>query len=172
MSMFTLEEKLKPEVLPRFDEIEVLYRELDKMRSHQLESVTSGEDVPTRSEESYDKSREELVRQVSQVRLHNNRIEELVTQLRQLNQRLTTLDGQLLRMAEGSKVAREEFLKYYHGFELDPSWVARVSVLPGKGWKPFVTKHATDITVITCAARSPPSRPMPAFRSPNSAGSI
>jgi len=82
MSMFTLEEKLKPEVLPRFDEIEVLYRELDKMRSHQLESVTSGEDVPTRSEESYDKSREELVRQVSQVRLHNNRIEELVTQPR------------------------------------------------------------------------------------------
>ena len=36
--------------------------------------------------------------------MHNNRIEELVTQLKQLNQRLMALEGKLLRMAEGCKV--------------------------------------------------------------------
>ena len=46
------------------------------------------------------------MQKVEQVRLHNNRIEELVTQLKQLNQRLTALEGQLLRMAEGCKVQR------------------------------------------------------------------
>ena len=49
------------------------------------------------------------------MRLHNNRIEELVSQLKLLNQRLTTLEGQLLRMAESCKVNREEFLKHYRG---------------------------------------------------------
>jgi RNA polymerase primary sigma factor len=145
MSLSALEEKLKPEVLARFEEIEALYKKLHKMQSRRLESMTSGEEVTTRSEKSYGKSREELVQKVGQVRLHNNRIEELVTQLKQLNQRLTTLEGQLLRMAEGTKVAREEFLKYYRGHELDPNWVAKVSMLPGKGWKPFVAKHLIDI---------------------------
>src|SRR6202789_1262768 len=145
MSLSALEEKLKPEVLVRFEEIEVLYKKLHKMQSRRLETMTSGEDVTSRSEKTYGKSREELVQKVGQVRLHNNRIEELVTQLKQLNQRLTTLEGQLLRMAEGAKVSREEFLKHYRGHELDPNWVARVSILPGKGWKPFVARHTTDI---------------------------
>ncbi len=104
------------------------------------------------------------------MRLHNNRIEELVTQLKQLNQRLTALEGQLLRMAEGCKVNREEFLKHYRGAELDPNWLDRVGRLPGKGWKVFVIKaprrHRQDPR-----ARSPPSRPMPACRSPSSAAS-
>src|SRR6185312_12185250 len=84
MSLSALEEKLKPEVLARFEEIEVLYKKLHKMQSRRLETMTSGEDVTTRSEKSYGKSREELVQKVGQVRLHNNRIEELVTQLKQL----------------------------------------------------------------------------------------
>src|SRR6185312_10731034 len=145
MSLSALEEKLKPEVLARFEEIEVLYKKLHKMQSRRLETMTSGEDVTTRSEKTYERTREELVQKVAQVRLHNNRIEELVTQLKQLNQRLTTLEGQLMRMAEGCKVNREEFLKNYRGQELDPNWVEKVGKLSGKGWKLFVAKHPTDI---------------------------
>jgi len=110
--------------------------------------MTSGEEVSSRSEKTYEKSREELVQKVGQVRLHNNRIEELVTQLKQLNQRLTTLEGQLLRMAEGCKVSREEFLKNYRGEELDPNWTDRVAALPAKGWKVFVGRHPDDIANI------------------------
>jgi RNA polymerase primary sigma factor len=145
MSLSALEEKLKPEVLANFEEIEALYKKLHKMQHRRLETMTSGEDLTSRSEKSYEKIREELVQKVGQVRLHNNRIEELVTQLKQLNQRLTTLEGQLMRMAEGCKVNREEFLKFYRGHELDPNWTERVGVLPGKGWKLFVAKHPTDI---------------------------
>jgi RNA polymerase primary sigma factor len=145
ISLSALEEKLKPEVLATFEEIEALYKKLHKMQHRRLESMTSGEEVTTRSEKSYERSREELVAKVEQVRLHNNRIEELVTQLKQLNQRLTALEGQLMRMAEAAKVNREEFLKNYRGHELDPNWLERVNKLPGKGWKVFVTRHTNDI---------------------------
>src|SRR6202012_4219484 len=146
ISLSALEEKLKPEVLATFEEIEALYKKLHKMQHRRLETMTSGEEVSSRSEKTYERQREELVRKVEQVRLHNNRIEELVTQLKQLNQRLTALEGQLLRTAEGSKVPREEFLKSYRGQELDPNWVEKVSKLPAKGWKTFVAKHTVDIT--------------------------
>jgi RNA polymerase primary sigma factor len=129
MSLSALEEKLKPEVLANFEEIEGLYKKLHKMQNRRLETMTSGEEVTTRSEKTYERTREELVQKVAQVRLHNNRIEELVTQLKQLNQRLTTLEGQLMRMAEGCKVNREEFLKNYRGQELDPNWVEKVGKL-------------------------------------------
>jgi RNA polymerase primary sigma factor len=145
ISLSALEEKLKPEVLATFEEIEGLYKKLHKMQHRRLETMTSGEEVTTRSEKSYERSREELVSKVEQVRLHNNRIEELVTQLKQLNQRLTALEGQLMRMAEGCKVNREEFLKNYRGQELDPNWLERVGKLPGKGWKVMLSRHAKDI---------------------------
>jgi RNA polymerase primary sigma factor len=148
MSLSALEEKLKPEVLATFEEIEALYKKLHKMQSRRLETMTSGEEVTNRSEKSYERAREELVGKVEQVRLHNNRIEELVTQLKQLNQRLNAMEGQLLRMAEASKVNREDFLKQYRGHELDPNWLERVSQLPTKGWKPFAIKHIGDIAAL------------------------
>ncbi len=144
MSLSALEEKLKPEVLANFEEIEALYKKLSKVQSRRLETMTAGEDMNARSEKSYEKAREELVGRVEQVRLHNNRIEELVVQLKQLNQRLNQLEGQLLRMGEHAKLSRDEFLKEYRGFELDPNWMERVAHLPGRSWKTFTNKHAVE----------------------------
>jgi RNA polymerase primary sigma factor len=167
MSLSALEEKLKPEVLANFEEIEASYKKLYKMQHRRLETMTSGEEVTTRSEKTYEKTREELVHKVGQVRLHNNRIEELVTQLKQLNQRLTTLEGQLMRMAEGCKVSREDFLRNYRGDELDPNWIDKVGRLPGKGWKLFVVKHNTDIANVRAqisAVATDASLPIAEFR--------
>src|SRR6195952_4667878 len=110
-----------------------LEKKLHKMQHRRLETITSGEEMSSRSEKGYEKIREELVEKVGQVQLHNNRIEELVSQLKLLNQRLTTLEGQLMRMAESCKVNREDFLKHYRGAELDPNWLARVGGLGGTG---------------------------------------
>ena len=167
MSLSALEEKLKPEVLATFEEIEALYKKLHKVQNRRLETMTSGEEVTARSEKNYERQREELVSKVEQVRLHNNRIEELVTQLKQLNQRLTSLEGQLLRTAETCKVPREEFLKNYRGQELDPNWVDRIGKLPTKGWKTFVTKHPNDIVNVRtqiAAVANDASLPISEFR--------
>ncbi len=148
LSLSALEEKLKPEVLATFEEIEGFYKKLSKMQSKRLESFTSGEEVSARSEKSYEKLREELVAKVEQVRLHNNRIEELVMQLKQLNQRLTGLEGQLLRMAEAVKVPRDDFLEQYRNHELAPNWLERVAALPGKGWKNFASRYFEDVAKV------------------------
>ena len=145
MSLSALEEKLKPEVLATFEEIEGLYKKLHKMQSKRLEAMTSGEEVVVRSEKTYEKAREELVGKVEQVRLHNNRIEELVIQLKQISQRLNGLEGQLLRLAETCKVGRDDFLREYRGHELDPNWMERVDKLPGKAWKAFVLKQTDHV---------------------------
>jgi RNA polymerase primary sigma factor len=145
LSLSALEDKLKPEVLANFEEIEALYKRLHKIQSRRLDTMTSGEEVSTRYERNYERHREELVSKVEQVRLHNNRIEELVIQLKQLHQRLTGMEGQLLRMAESAKVQRDDFLNQYRGNELDPNWVEKIGRLPGKAWRSFATRHGDDI---------------------------
>jgi RNA polymerase primary sigma factor len=146
MSLAALEEKLKPEIFTYFEEIEKLYDKLAKIQQKRLDNLTAGGDVNSRSEKVYEKLRDELVAKVEQVRLHNNRIEELVAQLKVLNQRLNGLEGQILRLAESAKVTREEFLQHYRGREMDPNWMADVLTLPGKGWKEFARKFTPQVT--------------------------
>ena len=74
MSLSALEEKLKPEVLANFEEIEALYKKLHKMQHRRLETMTRGEEEQ--------RVREELREAARGARragapVHNNRIEEL-----------------------------------------------------------------------------------------------
>jgi RNA polymerase primary sigma factor len=148
LSLSALEEKLKPEALAAFEEIQSLHGKLDKLSLRRMEVYTAGGELATRSEKTYSKQRQELVALVEKVHLHNNRIEELVDQLKGLNQRLTRLEGQVLRLAEGQKVKREDFLKEWQGSELDPGWFDRVGTLPGKAWKAFVEKSRDQAEAI------------------------
>jgi RNA polymerase primary sigma factor len=145
MSLAALEEKLKPEIFTHFEDIEKLYEKLAKIQQKRLDNLTAGGDVNSRSEKNYEKLRDELVAKVEQVRLHNNRIEELVAQLKVLNQRLNGLEGQILRLAESAKVTREEFLHHYRGREMDPNWTQEIAALPGKGWKEFAKKFGPQV---------------------------
>ena len=148
LSLSALEEKLKPEVLANFEQIESLYGKLAKLSNKRMEAYTSGEELAGRGEKTYEKSRRELIALVEKVHLHNNRIEELVDQLKGLNRKLTVLEGQVLRLAEAQKVKREDFLQHWRGSELDPAWLERVGALPGKSWKAFVAKSSTEVEAI------------------------
>ena len=148
LSLSALEEKLKPEALATFEEIETLYGKLHKMQLKRMEAYTAGEDFAARTEKTYEKQRLELVQLVEKVQLHNNRIEELVDQLKGLNRRITGFEGQVLRLAEASKVKRDEFLQHWRGAEIDPAWFDRVAALPGKAWKTFVERSRDDVEAI------------------------
>ena len=145
LSLSALEEKLKPEALAAFEAIEGLYSRLSKMSLKRMDVYTGGGELAGRSEKNYEKSRVELVGLVEKVHLHNNRIEELVEQLKLLNKRLVTMDGQVLRLAEAHKVKREDFLAEWRGHELDPGWFERLSRLKTKSWIAFAGKAQDDV---------------------------
>ncbi|MCW8085644.1 RNA polymerase sigma factor RpoD [Sabulicella glaciei] len=145
LSLSALEEKLKPEALAAFDAIRDAYGKLQKLSSKRMDAYTSGGELAGRSEKTYEKSRQELVALVGKVHLHNNRIEELVEQLKALNKKLTTLDGQVMRLALASKVKREEFLEHWIGSELDPGFLDRVGKIKNKYWQAFAAKSREQL---------------------------
>ncbi len=81
--------------------------------------------------------------------LNQARIDALVEQLYEIiNKRLVSLEGRLLRLAESYGVTRDDFLRQYQSYELDPKWLLRVSKLGSKGWKGFVAHEKDAIHVL------------------------
>jgi RNA polymerase primary sigma factor len=148
LSLSALEAKLEPEALAAFEAIEAAYSKLHKLSAKRMDAYTSGGETSARSEKTYEKSRAELVALVEKVHLHNNRIEELVDQLKGLNRRLTGLEGQILRIAESHKVKRDEFIGAWRGHELDPAWFDGLAKLKGKGWQAFVANSRDEVEAV------------------------
>ena len=75
----------------------------------------------------YKKLKKEIIAEVKSLRLNQARIDALVEQLYDINQRLVGYEGWLMRLAENHGVSREDFLKNYQGSELRE--VSRVTLL-------------------------------------------
>jgi RNA polymerase primary sigma factor len=145
LSLAAKEQSLLPGVLEKFDSIASTYKKVHKLQEQRLDELQRGEKTATRTENRYIKTRDELVDLVKSVRLNNARIEQLVEQLHELNRRVVSLEGKLLRLATSCRVSREDFLVQYYGHEHDPKWARRVGRLTGRGWKDFVAKHKPEI---------------------------
>jgi RNA polymerase primary sigma factor len=145
ISLSVMEAELKPGVLEALDTIAALYKRLHKMQENRLDALTGGEELAKATERRYDKLRAEMVEAMKAVRLNNARIELLVNQLYELNRKLVSTEGRMLRRAESCGVKRQDFLNHHMGQELAPDWVTRVKRLHGKGWGTLVNKYGTEV---------------------------
>jgi RNA polymerase primary sigma factor len=145
VSLSAMEAELKPRVLETFDNIADNYKKLRRLQVEHVEQRMQNKQLTPAQERKYKKLKEEIVTDVKSLSLNNNRIEALVEQLYDINKRLISHESRLMRVAETHGVARDEFLKHWQGWELDPKWVLRVSKLGGKGWKNFVANAKDQI---------------------------
>lgn len=145
VSLSAMEAELKPRVLETFDSIADNYKKLRRLQVEHVEQRMQNKQLTPAQERKYKTLKSDIVTAVKSLSLNNNRIEALVEQLYDINKRLISHEGRLMRLAESHGVAREEFLKHYQGWELDPKWVLRVSKLGGRGWKDFVAKAKDQI---------------------------
>src|SRR6202165_1221874 len=138
MSLAAMEAELKPKVVETFDLVADSYKRLRRLQDQNVENKLRSRALSPSQERRYKKLKEELIKEVKSLSLNQGRIDALVDQLYEINRRLVSLEGRLMRLAESHGVEREEFLKQYLNGELDPKWLLRVSKLGAKGWKNYV----------------------------------
>ncbi len=148
LSLAAMEAKLTPQVVKTFEQINKTYKKLHKLQLVRLDSLQGTVEIKPSQEKRYSKLRQELVDLMEDVHLNNNRIEQLVEQMYELNRLLIGLEGKLLRIATKCRIKREEFLEKYRGNEIDPAWVRKVGRLKSKGWEKFAKTYKDDITSI------------------------
>ena len=145
VSLAAMEAEIKPRVLETFDNIASNYRKLRKLQNEETELKAGGGTVTSAQTKKQAELKDIVVTDVKSLSLNANRIEALVEQLYDINKRLISHEGRLMRAAESHGVARDEFLRHYQGYELDPNWMARVATLGGKGWKNFVERGGRQV---------------------------
>ncbi|MBB5048409.1 RNA polymerase primary sigma factor [Rhodopseudomonas rhenobacensis] len=143
MSLAAIEAELKPKVVETFDKIAENYKKLRRLQEQDISNQLQNETLSPAQERKYKKLKDEIIVEVKSLRLNQARIDSLVEQLYDINKKLVSFEGRLLRLGDSHGVAREDFLRNYQGSELDPRWLNRVSKLSAKGWKNFVA-HEKD----------------------------
>src|SRR6201999_89735 len=143
MSLAAIEAELKPKVVETFDKIADNYKKLRRLQEQDISNQLQNETLSPAQERKYKKLKDEIIVEVKSLRLNQARIDSLVEQLYDINKKLVSFEGRLLRLGDSHGVARDDFLRNYQGSELDPRWLNRVSKLSAKGWKNFV-HHEKD----------------------------
>ncbi|MGD9810677.1 MAG: RNA polymerase sigma factor region1.1 domain-containing protein, partial [Sphingobium sp.] len=144
LSLAQMEETLKPMALEKFAAITSIFHRFAKAQAARLDAMATGGAIGAKAEDQYQQLREDLTAEVESVQFHQQKIEYLVDQLYSYNRRLTTLGGQMLRLAERHKVNRRDFLENYVNHELDEGWLEKVAGLDKK-WAAFATGEARAV---------------------------
>jgi len=144
LSLAQMEAALKPDALEKFATITSLFKRFEKIQAERVDVLGRGEEFPKAKEKKYEDLREQLTAEVESVQFHATKIEYLVDNLYAFNRRLTTLGGQMLRLAERHKVKRIDFLKAYIGNELDDAWI-KEGAKKDKKWSAFAELEADGI---------------------------
>ncbi|QGN53885.1 RNA polymerase sigma factor RpoD [Novosphingobium sp. Gsoil 351] len=144
LSLAQMEAQLKPQALEKFAEITALFKKFEKLQRERLDLLGAGDALSSGKEKTYQALREELTAQVESVQFHATKIEFLVDNLYAFNRRLTTLGGQMLRLAERHKVNRKDFLDSYVGHELDEGWL-QAQGAKDKKWAAFAANEADPV---------------------------
>jgi RNA polymerase primary sigma factor len=148
VSLLAMESALKPQLLETLDQFGKIGKKMRSLQEKRL-AKSSGEGKYSKDDEkNYQKLHRELTELMMGVRFTIYRVESLILKLYDINRRLMTLEGKLLRLAEGRKINRKVFLEAYIGHELEPNWIKKVSDRPEKGWKDFASKDVKDIEEI------------------------
>ena len=143
LSVAALEAELKPKVIETFDIVASSYKRLRRLQDQDIQFQLKRQSISPTQERKYKKLKNEIIGEVKSLRLNQARVDALVEQLYDINKRLVSYEGRLMRLAESHGVSRDDFLKAYVGSELDPLWLNRVSKLTANGWKSLVAidKH-------------------------------
>ena len=147
-SVSAMENMLLEPVLETLSKIAGQYDNLKKVQSQRMASILSGRKIISTTEKKYTKLKKELVDLMSSIHLNSSRVEQLVEQLNDLNNRLLSQEGKLLRYATACKIKREDFLKSYQKSELDPNWMNKIAQEKDKHWQLFLEKYGNEIAEI------------------------
>ncbi|MCV2447858.1 RNA polymerase sigma factor RpoD [Paracoccus sp. DMF] len=146
LSLAAMEASLKPKVLETLEAIAQGYEELAHMQDNRM-SATLNEDgtFSAAQESAYQVLRSRIVGLVNELHLHNARIEALVDQIYGINRRIVTIDSGMVKLADGARINRREFIDAYRGSELDPTWVERMMEHKGRGWQALFERSRPQV---------------------------
>ena len=151
LSIGQMEENLLPQILEALGDIEAVYQKFEVVQQDKFGLIFKKKEVPATLEKKYLTLKKELTERLKNIHLNPAKIDFLIDQVTDINQRLMMLEGKLLRLATACKIDRDDFLASYQNSEMDEKWVSKAAKRTDKHWKDFIAKHKPEIQDIRTA---------------------
>ena len=144
LSMAAMEAALREDVMNTLDAISEDFARFQKLQQMLIRSRLSGRKMRQPQFEEYADNQTRIIDEIKSLQLNNARIDALIEQLYAINKRFISLEGRLMRLADGNGVPRHEFLEAYLGSELNPNWLEDMA---GKSdaWDRFIKRESKSI---------------------------
>ncbi len=144
LSMAAMEAALREGIMEKLDRISKDFTRFQKLQQMIISARLKGKKLRAPQRAEYEEISDRIVEEIKGLQLNNARIEALVEQLFHINKRFISLEGRLMRLADGNGVPRQEFLAAYLGAELNPNWLDDQK---GKSdaWDRFIDRESRTI---------------------------
>lgn len=147
LSMAGMEAALRDDIMEKLDRISENFGRFQKLQQMLIRARLSGKKLRKPQAEEYDAIQEQIIVEIKDLQLNNARIEALIDQLYTINRRFISLEGKLMRLADGNGVPRTDFLEVYLGSELNPNWTEELQGR-SEAWDRFLKREARSIEKI------------------------
>jgi len=147
LSMAAMEAALREDIMEKLDRISEDFTRFQKLQQMIIGARLKGKKLRAPQRAEYEEISDRIVEEIKGLQLNNARIEALVEQLFHINKRFISLEGRLMRLADGNGVPRQEFLAAYLGAELNPSWLDD-QLGKSDAWDRFIGRESGTIETI------------------------
>ena len=143
LSLVAMEAEIKEQILGMIDEAAKSFKEILTLSDRRIARMRKAEPLVNRSEKRLLELKVILIEQMEKIYLNHNRQEELIDQMYGLNRQISSIEGNLLRMAENCGVKRKVFISSWVGNEINHNW----AINPGKSksWEKFTSEYNDEI---------------------------
>jgi len=147
LSMAAMEAALREDVMNTLDAIGADFARFRKLQDMLIRSRLSGRKMRKPQFEEFEETQNRIIHEIKSLQLNNARIDALIEQLYAINKRFISLEGRLMRLADGNGVPRHEFLEAYLGSELNPKWLEDMAGQTD-AWDRFIKRENKSIEKI------------------------
>jgi len=144
LSMASMEAALRDDIMDKLDRISQDFGRFQKLQAMLIKARMTGKKMRKPQAEEYDAIQEQIIEEIKSLQLNNARIDALIDQLYAINRRFISLEGRLMRLADGNGVPRQEFLQAYLGSELNPNWMEDMAG-QSEAWDRFLKRESVAI---------------------------
>ena len=145
--MASMEAELREDVMETLNVISQDFARFQKLQQMLIRARLSGKKMRKPQAEEYDAIQARIIEEIKSLQLNNARIDALIDQLYAINRRFISLEGRLMRLADGNGVPRHEFLNAYLGSELNPNWLEDMAS-KSEAWERFTKRESVSIDKI------------------------
>ncbi len=141
-TLAAMESEIKPKILKTVNVLTKQYNKLIKYQEEKIQCVLNSQLFSKSKEKNYQKIVENILENIKSLQLSPSVLEELVQKHYLENKKIISLEGNLMRLALGSKISRDEFIKFYVGNEINPN--LKVFLGTNEVWKKFLQKNKDE----------------------------